>query len=480
MPSARTKRDIHTKTKTKAKNGTSVMGSAAPSFMERSDGPEANSPLLPLKPTKKALDESSHSNPPVDGHESTNLPPNPKETPDQKNPTSRPRRQAAMAAAQRIREWDGLKSDKDDYDEEGEENKNTLIDITEDTIICKHPSSSSANSNPNPNPNSNLNPMEVSKTGVDGAKENGDQPGSWRYTVDEDDDGDQDYEYEKGEVNEDDEFEMDESGDDASEVEEMGRRPRKRQGKSHAKKGKSLQNGQGGRRASGSRATQLSADRNGKSPQKLCMPKRGSSLEERQEQECGDRRKTQHPLGAMGLDDRSRDAEVGPTAWAERGDRTSVFQENRAYTTSNQIAPNSGANDEAIFNSDENAGNKHLSEMAKWERATADFSDDEPLFSNLGHKKKTGKRSSDSKIRKSRPQEKKKHGGAGAAGFGGPSETKFRRREIAAMLRSISKEVKWKDVAEDVGNPRRTAGSYASHWKNVLIKNILERYQDDA
>ena len=172
-----------------------------------------------------------------------------------------------MAAAQRIREWDGLKSDEDDYDEEGEEDRDTLIGVTEDTIICQHPSSSA---NSNPSSNSNSIPIEMSKTGVDGPREDEGQPGLWRYTVDEDDDGDQDYEYEKGEVNEDDEFEMEESGDDVSEVEEMGRRPRKRQGKSHAKKGKPLQNGQGGRRG-GSRTAQLCAGRNGKTPQKLCM-----------------------------------------------------------------------------------------------------------------------------------------------------------------------------------------------------------------
>lgn len=62
--------------------------------------------------------------------------------------------------------------------------------------------------------------------------------------------------------------------------------------------------------------------------------------------------------------------------------------------------------------------------------------------------------------------------------FGGPLETKFRRKEIGEMLKVITKDIKWKDVQRAVGNDRRTAGSYASHWKNVLMKNILERYQD--
>ena len=62
--------------------------------------------------------------------------------------------------------------------------------------------------------------------------------------------------------------------------------------------------------------------------------------------------------------------------------------------------------------------------------------------------------------------------------FGGPSETKFRRKEIGEMLKEITKDIKWKGVQKAVGNDRRTAGSYASHWKNVLTKNILERYQE--
>lgn len=62
--------------------------------------------------------------------------------------------------------------------------------------------------------------------------------------------------------------------------------------------------------------------------------------------------------------------------------------------------------------------------------------------------------------------------------LGGPSETKFRRKEIGEMLKVITKDIKWKDVQKAVGNDRRTAGSYASHWKNVLMKNILERYQE--
>ena len=79
---------------------------------------------------------------------------------------------------------------------------------------------------------------------------------------------------------------------------------------------------------------------------------------------------------------------------------------------------------------------------------------------------------------RSAPRKPRTNNSTATGVFAGPSETKFRRREIAAMLQVITKDIKWKDVQRAVGNERRTPGSYASHWKNVLMKNILERYQE--
>jgi len=106
------------------------------------------------------------------------------------------------------------------------------------------------------------------------------------------------------------------------------------------------------------------------------------------------------------------------------------------------------------------------------------WSPTQPLFSG-STKRRSETHPLDPKPKKPRSAPKKPRTNGTTAGvFGGPSETKFRRREIAAMLQVITKDIKWKDVQRAVGNERRTPGSYASHWKNVLMKNILERYQE--
>ncbi|RPB23177.1 hypothetical protein L211DRAFT_850180 [Terfezia boudieri ATCC MYA-4762] len=107
------------------------------------------------------------------------------------------------------------------------------------------------------------------------------------------------------------------------------------------------------------------------------------------------------------------------------------------------------------------------------------WSQTQPLFSG-STKRHSATQALEPKSKKPRsaPRKPRTNNSTTSGVFGGPSETKFRRREIAAMLQVITKDIKWKDVQRAVGNERRTPGSYASHWKNVLMKNILERYQE--